>query len=72
MSKTQKEYNYRTYCKKKRQNITNSPTAAQLSRLGTPDPPLRVQPRDLYLGMQTKGHRCDRASLQRKNKEIME
>ena len=52
--------------KKKRQNITTSPTAAQLSRLGTPDPPLRVQPRDLYLGIQTQGLRCDRASVQRK------
>ena len=49
----------------------NSLTAAQLSRLGTPGPPPRVQPRDLYLSMQTQSLRYDRASVQRKNKKIM-
>ena len=50
----------------KRQNVTNSPTAAQLDHQNTPSLPPRVQPRDLYLSMQTQGLRCDRASVQRK------
>ena len=49
----------------------NSPTAAQLDHQNTLGPPLMVQPRDLYLGMQTQV-RGDRASVQRKNKETME
>jgi len=53
-------------------NVTNSPTTAQLDHQNTPGPPLRVQPRNLYLSMQTQGLRCDRASVQRKNKETME
>ena len=39
----------------KRQNSTNSPTASQPVRLGTPDPPLMVWSWDLDLGMQTRG-----------------
>ena len=35
----------------KRQNVTNSLTAAQLDRQNTPGPPPMVQQRDLYLGM---------------------
>ena len=53
----------------KRQNITNSPITAPLDRQSTHGPPLRVQPRDLHLGMQTQGLRCDRASAQRKDNE---
>jgi len=53
--------------KQKRQNVTNSPTAALLNRQNTPGPPLRVQPRDLYLGMQTQDLRCNRGSVQRKD-----
>ena len=56
----------------KRRNVTNSPTAAQLDRQNTPGPPPMVQPRDLYLGMQTQGLRCDRASVQRKSMKTIE
>ena len=61
MSKTQKEYKYRTYCqpKKGQHNFTNNPTAAQLVRPDTPGPPLKVKSRALNLGMQTLGLRYD-------------
>jgi len=56
----------------KRQNIAKSPTATQLDRQSTPGPLSRVQPRNLYLGMQTQSLRCDRASVQRKSMKIIE
>jgi len=50
----------------------NFPTAAQPDCQDTSSPPLKVKPRDVYLGMQTQGLRYDRASVQRKNKETVE